>query len=218
MGKSSIIRLAVAEDNPNLVKSVLEKISMFEGVEVCWVANDGKEVLEKITNEQPDVILMDINMPRMNGVDATRRVKEEYPSVVVIMLTVFDENDKIFQSILAGANGYLLKDEKPAKLLQAIEEGIEGGAPMSPAIAAKSLQLIRGVAVQPTNEVDFGLTPREMEILEQIAEGKSYQEIAKRLFISPKTVRKHIENIYRKLQVHNKMEAVQLALKHRLIN
>jgi DNA-binding NarL/FixJ family response regulator len=211
-------RLAVAEDNPNLVRSILEKLSLFENIEVLWVASDGREVLEKITNAQPEVILMDINMPRMDGVEATRKLKEQYPKTIVIMLTVFDENDKIFNSILAGANGYLLKDEKPAKLIQAIEEALEGGAPMSPVIAAKSLQLIRKVHDVPKSEVDFGLTGRETEILELIAEGRSYQEIANQLFISPKTVRKHIENIYKKLQVHNKVEAVQLALKHGLLN
>lgn len=211
-------RLAVAEDNPNLIRSILEKLGLFENIEVVWVANDGKEVLEKMINHQPEVILMDINMPRMDGVEATRRLKEQYPGTIVIMLTVFDENDKIFNSIVAGANGYLLKDEKPAKLIQAIEEALEGGAPMSPVIASKALKLIRSVHDVPKSEVDFGLTNRETEILELIAEGRSYQEIANQLFISPKTVRKHIENIYKKLQVHNKVEAVQLALKHGLLN
>lgn len=211
-------RLAVAEDNPNLIRSILEKLGLFENIEVVWVANDGKEVLEKMINHQPEVILMDINMPRMDGVEATRKLKEQYPGTIVIMLTVFDENDKIFNSIVAGANGYLLKDEKPAKLIQAIEEALEGGAPMSPVIASKALKLIRSVHDVPKSEVDFGLTNRETEILELIAEGRSYQEIANQLFISPKTVRKHIENIYKKLQVHNKVEAVQLALKHGLLN
>ncbi|MCH2197761.1 MAG: response regulator transcription factor [Flavobacteriales bacterium] len=211
------IQVAVAEDNPNLIRSVLEKLQLFDQVEVMWVANNGVEVIQKVTNQQPDVILMDINMPEMNGVEATRKVKDQFPNIKVIMLTVFDETDKIFNSILAGASGYLLKDEKPGKLIQAIEEAIEGGAPMSPVIAAKSLQLIRSGKQEPIESVDFGLTNREMEILEEISKGKNYQQIADKLFISPKTVRKHIENIYRKLQVHNKVEAIQLAMKHGII-
>ncbi|WP_306643430.1 response regulator [Sanyastnella coralliicola] len=211
------IQVAVAEDNPNLIRSVLEKLQLFDQVEVMWVASNGVEVIQKVTNQQPDVILMDINMPEMNGVEATRKVKDQFPKVKVIMLTVFDETDKIFNSILAGASGYLLKDEKPGKLIQAIEEAMEGGAPMSPVIAAKSLQLIRSGKQEPVESVDFGLTNREMEILEEISKGKNYQQIADKLFISPKTVRKHIENIYRKLQVHNKVEAIQLAMKHGII-
>jgi DNA-binding NarL/FixJ family response regulator len=137
--------------------------------------------------------------------------------VKIIMLTVFDDNDKVFNSIMAGASGYLLKDEKPARIISALEEAMDGGAPMSPTIAAKSLQLIRDVNVKPESKVDFELTAREMETLEHIAKGENYQVIADKLFISPKTVRKHIENIYRKLQVHNKMEAVQLAIKHGIL-
>lgn len=211
------IKLGIAEDNPNLIRSVLEKITLFNEVEVLWVACNGLEVLEKITNQQPDVILMDINMPEMNGVEATKKLKNHYPNVKVIMLTVFDENEKIFSSILAGASGYLLKDEKPARLLAALHEAIDGGAPMSPIIAQKSLQLIRSIGNEPQPSIDFGLSQREMEILEKISEGSNYQEIAEKLFIAPKTVRKHIENIYRKLQVHNKVEAIQLAMKHGII-
>ncbi|MFM1932805.1 MAG: hypothetical protein RL226_2108 [Bacteroidota bacterium] len=211
------ITLGIAEDNPNLIRSVLEKMSLFDEVEVLWVASNGLEVLEKITNVRPDIVLMDINMPEMNGVDATRRLKEHYPQVRVIMLTVFDENDKIFSSILAGATGYLLKDEKPERLHAAMIEAMEGGAPMSPIIAHKALSLIRSIGKEPSSNIDFGLSQREMEILEQIAQGANYQEIAESLFISPNTVRKHIENIYRKLQVHNKVEAIQLAMKHGII-
>lgn len=211
------IRIGIAEDNPSLIRSILEKISLFDDVEVAWVATNGKEVIDKVTNNQPEIILMDINMPEMNGIEATKHVKDQFPNILVIMLTVFDESEKIFQSILAGATGYLLKDEKPAKLKQAIDEALDGGAPMSPVIAMKSLQLIRTVKTEAKSSIEFGLTSREMEILEHISQGKNYQEIASVLFISPKTVRKHIENTYKKLQVHNKVEAVQMALKHGII-
>ncbi len=211
------IKIAIAEDDPNLMGSIIEKIKLFERVDVIWVAENGQVVLDKITNQRPDLILMDINMPVMNGIDATRKVRNEYPGVKVIMLTVFDESDKIFDSILAGANGYLLKDEKPAKLFEAIEEALEDGAPMSPAIANKALRLIRGGSKEVQKSVDFGLTARELEILEYIAVGQSYILIADALFISPKTVRKHIEKIYKKLQVHNKVEAIQLAQRHGML-
>lgn len=214
-----IISVGIAEDNPELMKSVLEKISIFDNVEVLWVAENGYRACELAREHTPDLILMDINMPEMNGIEATGILSEEFENLKVVMLTVFDESDKIFNSIMAGAAGYLLKDEKPGKLLLAIEEAIDGGAPMSPAIAVKALKLIRSgsTAAETLPTIDFGLTTREVEILECIGQGGSYQTIADKLFISPQTVRKHIENIYRKLQVHNKVEAVQLALRHGMI-
>ncbi len=216
------IRIAVAEDNENLARSLRENLSQFSELELLFIAPNGKELLQKLSQEMPDIVLMDINMPVMDGIEATKKVKHHFPDLKIIMLTVFDEEDKIFQSVLAGATGYMLKDEKPSKLVAAIEEAMEGGAPMSPVIALKTLQFLRENTPSERTEVkekkDFGLSARELEILEKIAEGKNYQEIADVLFISPKTVRKHIENIYSKLQVHNKMEAVQVAKKNRLIS
>ena len=215
----AMIKLGIVEDKPELIRSVMEKVGLFDKVDVVWVAENGEQAIEEVRKCSPDVVLMDINMPVMNGIEATAFISEHYPSVKVVMLTVFDESDKIFDSILAGASGYLLKDEKPARLLLAIEEALEGGAPMSPAIASKALRLIRSELNdrQSGKKVDFGLSAREMEILEGIGRGESYQTISEKLDISPGTVRKHIENIYRKLQVHNKVEAVQLALRHGMI-
>lgn len=217
--KSMSISLGIVEDKPELIRSVMEKVSLFDNVDVMWVAENGAQAIDEVRRLAPEVILMDINMPVMNGIEATAFISEHYPAVKVVMLTVFDESDKIFDSILAGACGYLLKDEKPARLLLAIEEAIEGGAPMSPAIASKALRLIRSELSdrQSGRKLDFGLSNREMEILEGIGRGESYQIISEKLNISPGTVRKHIENIYRKLQVHNKVEAVQLALKHGIL-
>lgn len=215
------IKIAIAEDNPNLARSVRENISSFEGVELLFMAENGKDLLQKLATALPDIILMDINMPVMDGIEATKKVKHHFPTVKVVMLTVFDEEEKIFQSVLAGATGYLLKDEKPAKILAALEEAMEGGAPMSPTIALKSLQFIRSHHIEPVKDEkkakEYDLSPREVEILEKISDGQNYQQIADVLFISPKTVRKHIENIYSKLQVHNKMEAVKVAKSNRLI-
>ena len=213
------IKVAIAEDNQHLARSVRENISSFEETEVLFVAENGKDLLHKLTSNIPDIILMDINMPVMDGIEATKAVRHHFPDVKIIMLTVFDEEEKIFQSILAGAKGYLLKDEKPSKIIAALEEAMEGGAPMSPVIASKALQMIVGKnSGTVSEENNFNLTKRELEILELISTGDNYQKIADKLFISPKTVRKHIENIYTKLQVHNKVEAIQVAAKNKLFS
>jgi DNA-binding NarL/FixJ family response regulator len=213
------IKIGLAEDNVNLRKSIANNMSLFEEVELLFIGANGIEVLHLLEEHKPDLILMDINMPGMNGIDATRQVKEKYPDIKVMMLTVFDEDEKIFQSILAGASGYMLKDEKPAKIMEAIEECMEGGAPMSPVIASKALQLLRGKREQQNkNAEEYGLTKRELEILQKTSEGLTNNQIAEVLFISPKTVRKHIENIYQKLQVHNRVEAVNVAVRDKLIS
>ncbi len=215
-----VVKVGLADDNPKLIQSIAKGLSHYEHIELVFVAMNGQEVLENLAKRSIDVMLMDINMPVMNGIDSTQQLKEKYPDVKVIMLTVFDENDKIFDSILAGASGYLLKDVKTIEIIQAIEEVLEGGAPMSPEIATRILGLLRGKStgeLQQKRADKFGLTPREVEILQEIASGAHYNQIAEKLFISPKTVRKHIENIYSKLHVHNKVEAIQLAMKHKLI-
>ncbi|OFX61397.1 MAG: hypothetical protein A2046_04665 [Bacteroidetes bacterium GWA2_30_7] len=212
------IKIGLVEDNPNLARSLKENLSSFENVEVLFVASNGQEALQMLFSNIPDIILMDINMPVMNGIEATKRIKHQFPDIKIIMLTIFDDGDNLFNSILAGATGYLLKDENPGKILAAFEEAMEGGSPMTPVIATKSLQLIRGKntnSEQKSNE--FNLTKREIEILEFIAKGETYMQIADKIFVSPKTVRKHIENIYVKLQVHNKVDAVRLAINKKIV-
>jgi DNA-binding NarL/FixJ family response regulator len=175
-------------------------------------------MIHQLSVKLPDLVLMDINMPVLDGIEATKKIRHLFPSIKIVMLTIFDETEKIFDAILAGATGYLLKDEKPEKLLAAIEEAMDGGAPMSASIAMKSLQLIRGKNEGPRDKKEFNLSQRELEILELIAKGENYNQIAEKLFISPKTVRKHIENIYTKLQVHNKVEAIQVATRNKLLS
>lgn len=217
------IRIAISEDNDLLADSIKEKLEFFsEDVEFRFRAKEGKDLLSKLESDSDvDVILMDIEMPKMDGIQAAKGVSEKYPDVKIIMLTVFDDEEKIFGSIQAGASGYLLKDEKPEKIIDAIKMIMDGGAPMSPTIAAKSLELLRNLKkFENTSEKsveDYSLSKREIEVLEEISKGSEYTKIADNLFISPKTVRKHIENIYKKLQVHNKMHAVQKAQKHNLI-
>lgn len=212
-----IYRIAIVEDRPDLIKSLLEKLSIIDQSEVVWVANNGREAIDKVTNHQPDLIFMDIQMPVMDGIAACEAIHAQYPNIKIVMLTVMEEDDLVFRSIMAGASGYLLKDSKIQELEKGILDVMDGGAPMSPSIAMKSLRLIRAVSEKPKASIDFGLSKRELEILEEMSGGLNYKEIAEKMFISPKTVRKHIENVYRKLQVHNKVEAVRLAMDHRLI-
>lgn len=214
------IKIVVVDDQEYLRKSLEETLALFDEMECLYSASNGKDLLEKLKNGPiPHLILMDINMPEMNGIEATAKISEAYPDIKVLMLTVFEDEHHIFDSIMAGACGYLLKDEKPMVLYEAIHEAMEGGAPMSMSIARKALQLIRtGKPCENSASEAYQLSKREIEILEKIAEGMNYQEIADKLFISPKTVRKHIENIYQKLRVHNKIEAVNLARKHRIIS
>ena len=209
------IKIAVAEDVPELARTIQQKFQVFEEIELVFIASNGMEMIDKFEQNPVSVILMDINMPVMNGIDATKKLKAKYPEVKIIMHTVFDEDDKIFESILAGASGYLLKDDKPSKILLSIEEAMEGGAPMSVSIASKVLNFIKQDTAKSNEE--FNLTERELQILQRIGKGENYQQIADLLFISPKTVRNHIEKIYKKLHVHNKVDAVTVAMKNNLI-
>lgn len=213
-----MIRIAIAEDISRIAQTLKEKIELSQDMQVQFIAPNGKEMLhELMKNHNIDVILMDINMPEMDGIEATKQVTQRWPNIKVVMSTVFDDEENIFNAIVAGASGYLMKDERPEKVHRAVFEVLEGGASMSPAIAKKALSLLKfGIRPQAETE-EFNLTKRETEILEHLAKGLSYDQIADNLFISSGTVRKHIENIYRKLQVNNKMEAVQKASQHKII-
>lgn len=214
-----MIRLAIVDDNVFLQKAVAEKLSFFSDLTCRFIAGDGTSLLEKLdTNQNIDLILMDIEMPRMNGIDATAMVKQKYPQIKIIMLTVFDNDENIFRSIKAGADGYLLKEVAPTELHNGIIATINGGATMTPSIALKTLKLFRNpidFSVSKCDEVK--LTTRETEVLEQLSKGLKYDDIANNLIISVGTIRKHIENIYTKLQVHNKIEAIQKAKNNNLI-
>lgn len=215
------INLAFAEDNDFLAKSLTEKLKLFVNqFTLMFRARNGAEMIEYLnSNDGVQVILMDIEMPVMDGIKATEKISKKFPEIKIIMLTVFDDDDKIFNAIKAGANGYLLKDESVDKIVDGINIVLEGGAPMSATIASKTLRLLRNSDLQRTKseEDDFNLSKREIEILENLKLGLDYQQTAEKLFISPFTVRKHIENIYRKLQVNNKMQAVQKATAHNIV-
>jgi len=214
------IKIAIAEDNDFLAESIKEKLELFENeIDFRFRGKNGKDFIEKLDeNHNIDIILMDIEMPEMNGILATEIVRQKYPQIKTIILTVFDDEENIFNAIQAGAMGYLLKDETPNSIIDGIKMIMNGGAPMSPIIAAKSLEILRNSnCVNFEKNEDFCLSKREIEVLDQLSQGLDYNEISENLFISPSTVRKHIENIYRKLQVNNKMKAVKKALKHNII-
>jgi DNA-binding NarL/FixJ family response regulator len=214
------IRVAIADDNMFLLKAILEKLSFFADTEVKYHAPNGEDLLKKIqANPNVDIVLMDIEMPVLNGIEATAMLKQRYPQIKVIMLTVFDNDENIFRSIKAGADGYLLKDVEANELYNGIVETLNGGAAMNPSIAMKTLKLLRNpIDISSLEERDIvQLSSREIDVLEQLSKGLSYTIIAENLFLSPSTVRKHIENIYKKLQVHSKIEAVQKAKSNNLI-
>ena len=214
-----MIRIAVAEDNHFLAKSIEEKISLFDDLHFKFLGTNGAELIGKLAEDSNvDLILMDIQMPEMDGIRATEIIKAKHPQIKIVILTVFDDDENIYNAIREGANGYLLKDIDPEALLKGIKEVMNGGASMTPSIALKALNLLRNpkkIEIETQEEIE--LTAREQGILEQIAKGLNYHQIAVNLIISPATVRKHIENVYKKLQVHNKVEAIQKAMKNNLL-
>ena len=215
-----MIKIAIVDDNTFLQKAIQDKLIFFNEIEIKFKANHGQDLLEKLDkNHNIDLILMDIEMPKMNGIEATEVVKNKYPQIKIIMLTVFDNDENIFKSIKAGADGYLLKEVNPEELHNAILETLKGGAIMTPSIALKTLKLFRNPELfeDIPNQEEYNLTTREIEVLEQLSKGLKYNSIAENLFLSVGTIRKHVENIYNKLQVHNKLEAIQKAKSNKLI-
>ena len=215
-----MLKVAIVDDNTFLINAVKEKLSFFDDVSVKHTSMNGTELLTKLQeNHNLDIILMDIEMPILNGIETTQIVKQKYPHIKIIMLTAFDNDEHIFNAIKAGADGYLLKEINPKDLYVGIKETLNGGAAMNPSIAMKTLKLLRNpIDIQnPRDKEEISLSTREVEVLEQLSKGLSYTIIADHLFLSPSTVRKHIENIYKKLQVHSKIEAVQKARNHNII-
>ena len=215
-----MIKVAIVDDNTFLQKAIQDKLDFFEDVEIKFKAINGEELISKLEkNHNLDLILMDIEMPKMNGIEATEIVKNKFPQIKIIMLTVFDNDENIFKSIKAGADGYFLKEVNPQELYNGIQETLSGGAAMTPSIALKTLKLLREPLVfdDSITKEEISLTAREIEVLEQLSKGLKYNAIAENLYLSPGTIRKHVENIYTKLQVHNKLEAIQKAKNNKLI-
>ena len=204
------IKVCIVDDNPDLRSALEEIISMAEGFKCTGTMSNAKEAMQKLPLLKPDVVLMDINLGgEENGIDCVRQLKPQIPQTNFMMCTVYEENEKIFEALSAGASGYLLKKTAPSKMLDAIRELFEGGAPMSNQIARKVVAAFQvKAAVNPDSEKLDDLSNREKEILEQLSKGLMYKEIAAVLFISQETVRKHVYHIYEKLHVTNRIAAV----------
>lgn len=214
------IKIAIVDDNSFLIQAIKEKLSFFDDIIIKHASLHGAALLEKLEEHHNiDIVLMDIEMPVLNGIETTEVVKKRYPHIKIIILTAFDNDEHIFNAIKAGADGYLLKETQPQELYNGIQETLHGGAAMNPSIALKTLKLLRNPdSIKNEKEKnEIALTKREVEVLEQLSKALSYTAIAENLFLSPSTVRKHIENIYKKLQVHSKIEAVQKAKNHNII-
>ncbi len=210
------IRIAIFEDNTQLRESLTQLLNNNDETICTGSFADATRLEQRIAGSQPDVVVMDIDLPGRNGIEAVQIIHEKFPTVRVLMQTVFDDNDKIFASICAGASGYILKKAAPQKIIEAIIETYKGGAPMTPSIAEKVLEMFRTQSNHPSPE-KIDLSNREKEILLLLVQGKSYKMIAAECFISFDTVNSHIKNIYEKLHVHSKGEAVAKAINQKLI-
>ncbi len=206
------IRTIIYEDNPGMRGALAALIGGTDGFELCGTFDSCDRVVEEADALRPDVVLMDIDLAgRLDGIAGVALLKKSHPGVEALMLTVFDDDERVMGAILAGANGYLLKKTPPARLLESIREAVEGGAPMSPSVARRALLLFSSLKKGPARPELDTLTDREAEVLRTLAKGFSYKMVAAELAISIETVRTHVKRIYEKLHVHSLSEAVSKA-------
>jgi len=216
------IRVAVFDDNDDRRMSLKYLIGMLPDMDFVGEFADARDAVKKVSETNPDVILMDIEMPGVTGIEAVSEIKTAFPNISILMQTIFDDEAMIFDALKAGASGYLLKKGTPEKVIEGVREAHQGGAPMSPAIASKVLAFFRSmpalVEAKEENPIaDYGLTSRQKEILSELVDGKSYKMIAASMNISYNTVNTHIRHVYEKLHVHSLGEAVAKALKERIV-
>jgi DNA-binding NarL/FixJ family response regulator len=210
-----MIKVLLYEDNAQLREGLTMLISGSDGFEVVAAFKNCNNVVEEVEAYRPDVILMDIDMPGINGIEGLKRLREHNREVKVLMLTVFDDNKNVFQAISNGANGYILKKTPPSKLLEYISEAQSGGAPMTASIATQVLKMFSSMNNEKGE--DYNLSEREKQVLQLLVDGYSYKMIASEMFISIDTVRSHIKKIYEKLHVNSKSEAVAKAFKDKIV-
>jgi len=209
------IAVALVEDHRDMREGTSLILRSSPGVSVVGEYSTAEELFAGFHDPFPDVVLMDINLPGMSGIEATARLKNEHPRIEIVVLSVLEDDDNIFRAICAGASGYLTKPVMPRDLVDAVEHAFGGGTPISPHIARKMLDLFRQKLPAPREE--YQLTPRELDVLERLVQGDDYQQIADRFFLSLFTVRAHIRNIYDKLHVHSKSQAVAKALREKVL-
>lgn len=211
---SSVVKVAIIEDVREIREGLGRLIGSTQGFRCTGIYASMEEALEKIPHNLPDLVLSDIGLPGMDGIDGIKLLKDRYPDLTILMLTVYDDNERIFDALCAGACGYLLKKTPWPKLVEALKEAVEGGSPMSPEVARRVITVFR--EIKPPKQADHELTPHETRLLRMLVEGHSYKTAAAQLNVSVNTVKFHLRHIYEKLQVHTKSEAVAKALRHGL--
>jgi DNA-binding NarL/FixJ family response regulator len=210
-----MIQVAIIEDEPAIREGLATLIHGTPGYRITGKYSSMEEALAHVGRQRPDVVLVDLGLPGISGIEGIRRLKEAYPDLPLLVLTVYDDDERIFGALCAGACGYLLKKTPPAKLLESLQEVVQGGAPMSPEVARRTVELFRDFA--PPEKAAYQLTPHELRILKLLAEGHTYKTAAGALGVTVHTVCFHLRKIYDKLQVHSKSEAVAKALRARLV-
>lgn len=221
------IQIFLVDDKVVNRQTVKEKLYGYNEFEIVGEAKNGKDFLEKLKSQSklPDIVLMDLEMPELNGIETIKVAAASYPNLKFIVLTVFEDNDKIFEAIKAGAGGYILKEDSSRQLIDAITNVYEyNGIPMSPNIARKAMELLKKLPQASIEEKEsledennFGITQREMAILIELVSGKTYHEVGEKLFISWMTVRKHVSNIYKKLHVSTRAQLINIAYRQNWI-
>jgi DNA-binding NarL/FixJ family response regulator len=215
MAGTAALKVGIIEDQSKIREGLRSLIDGTDGYRCVCSFGSMEEALAKIDRELPDVLLLDIGLPGMSGIEGIRRIKDLHPGLSVLMLTVYDDDQRIFDALCAGASGYLLKKTPPARLLESLQEVVGGGAPMSPDVARRVVALFR--EFRPPADARHQLTPHEIRILKLLVEGYNYKTAADELDVSINTIRFHMRSIYEKLQVHSKSEAVSKALRHRIV-
>jgi DNA-binding NarL/FixJ family response regulator len=210
----SILKTAIVEDQRDIREGLTTLINGTAGYQCTGSYRSMEEALDRIAHNMPDVVLCDIGLPGMSGIEGIRILRDRYPQLVVLMLTVYDDDERIFDALCAGACGYLLKRTSPARLLESLREAVAGGAPMSPEVASRVVALFRDI--RPPEQVDYELTPHESRLLKLLVDGHNYTTAAEELNVSYNTVKFHMRHIYEKLQVHSKSEAVGKAMRERI--
>ena len=213
------LRITIFDDNKNIRESITMLLSTVPDFEVVGSFSHVLDCIEAVKESAPDVVLMDIEMPGMTGIEAVKAIKKEFPQVLVLMQTVFEDDDRVFDSVCAGASGYILKNHLNTKLIEFINDLQYGGSPMSPSIARKVLTKMQQMPqhIKPEAAPDYHLTAREKEVLSCIVEGLAYKMIADKLSISYETVRSHVKKIYEKLHVASLTEAVGKAMREKIV-
>ncbi|HEX8558250.1 MAG TPA: response regulator transcription factor [Pyrinomonadaceae bacterium] len=214
-GATRPVRVAIVEDLAEIREGIGYLIGVTDGYELTGSFVSMEDALRRLGDDPPDVLLLDIGLPRMDGIEGARLLRERFPELSIVAMTVYDDDERIFRMLCAGASGYLLKKTPPARLLDALRDAARGGSPISPEVAARVIRLFRDFAPPP--RADHNLTPHEARILKLLVDGHSYKTAAAELGSSVNTVAFHMRSIYRKLEVHSKSEAVAKALRQKLV-